>query len=132
MRLLIKLLPLSSFMFLVGCAGLNKLSEAERKSIRKATGRPIELPQDFVWGINGHPITNHDYAVGSIKHQIELLKEHQLEYYRVDITTFDDGTLNNTPLNFDELLKVSEKEGIKILPIRKIDRQLYYYSHTTE
>lgn len=132
MRLLPKILLLFSFMFLVGCAGFNKLSEAERKSVRKAPSRPIELPEDFIWGINGHPITNHDYAVGSIQHQIDLLKEHQLEYYRVDITTFDDGTVNNNPAKFDELLKLSKKEGIKILPIIKIDRQLADYSHTTE
>lgn len=132
MKLLPKLLPLLSFMFLVGCAGLGKLSEAERKSVRKSTARPIEVAEDFIWGINGHPITNHDYAVGSIKHQIDLLKEHQLEYYRVDITTFDDGTINTYPAKFDELLTIATQNGIKILPVIKIDKQLGDYSHTKE
>jgi hypothetical protein len=132
MRLLPKIIPLFSFMFLVGCAGFNKLSEAERKSVRKETSRPIEVSDNFIWGINGHPITNLDYAVGSIPHQIELLKEHQLEYYRIDITTTDDGTINTYPAKFDELLKVTAEKGIKILPVIKIDKQLDDYSHTAE
>src|SRR5690606_9299240 len=76
--------------------------------------------------------TNLDYAVGSISHQIELLKEHQLEYYRVDITTNDDGSVNTYPAKFDELLRLTTEKGIKILPVIKIDKQLADYSHTTE
>src|SRR5690606_41717926 len=100
MRLLPKIIPLFSFMFLVGCAGLNRLSEVERKSVRKSIARPIEVTDNFIWGINGHPITAQDYTVGSIPHQIELLKEYQLESYRVDITTDDAGSVTTYPANF--------------------------------
>jgi hypothetical protein len=132
MKLQSKLLLLFSFSFLMGCSGLNRLSEVERKSVRKSIARPIEVTDNFIWGINGHPITALDYTVGSILHQIELLKEHQLEYYRVDITTNDDGSVNTYPAKFDELLRLTTEKEIKILPVIKIDKQLADYSHTTE
>lgn len=62
-------------------------------------------------GNKRHPITNLDYAVDSIKHQIALLKEHQLEYYRIDITTFDDGSVNTYPDKFEEFLKTASASG---------------------
>ncbi len=132
MRVLSKILPILSFIFLVGCAGLNKLSEVEQKSIRKSNSYPVEVADNFIWGINGHPITHLDYVVGNIEHQITLLKEHLLEYYRVDITTRNNGAIDTYPDKFEELLKIANKHQIKILPIIKIDKQLGDYSHTKE
>ena len=49
----------------------------------------------FVWGINGHPITQKDYAEPTWDDQIKLLKDLKIDSYRIDAQLVDDGTVKN-------------------------------------
>lgn len=111
------------------CMGLTVV---EKKSIKEYKKEPIVVANNFIWGINGHPLTNVDYTVGSIESQLALLKEHQLEYYRIDITTDEDGIINTYPDKFDELIEKANQLQIRILPIIKIDNHLDKFNISAE
>src|SRR5690554_4988061 len=56
---------------------------------------PIRITEDFIWGINGHPLTSYpDYTNKTIDEQILLLKEHQFSYYRIDVETYANGQVS--------------------------------------
>ena len=49
----------------------------------------------FVWGINGHPLTQKDYGVSTWNDQIALLKDLNIDCYRIDAQLSDDGLIKN-------------------------------------
>lgn len=89
---------------------------------------PIRVNDDFKWGINGHPVSQEAYeGTTGIAQQLELLKEHQLSWYRCDVLTDLSGNLANTA--FSDLLTQATTKGIKILPVVRLAG--LDYSHTT-
>jgi len=49
----------------------------------------------FVWGINGHPITQKDYAPSTWDDQIKLLKDLKIDSYRIDAQLTDEGIIKS-------------------------------------
>lgn len=90
----------------------------------------VSVPEDFVWGINGHiGYGNHyeypDYKWnGSFQLQKDLILEHQIDFYRINVRTDSNGeltysssnnTLHNTP--FETILQLSEMHDFQLLVI---------------
>lgn len=84
---------------------------------------PINVSADFIWGINGHPLyySPSEYAIYPISAQLNLLKEHQMNYYRIDARMMANGVPSN-PSNFNTTLGINTPGGsgdTKVLPILK-------------
>jgi len=82
---------------------------------------PMILPDNFIWGINGHPATQSAYIDrgSTIDMQFDLINEHLLSYYRVDISTNSAGNLITPPFRqskFDELVQ-NLPNNVKLLPV---------------
>ena len=82
---------------------------------------PIKLADDFIWGINGHPIDAKPYNFpGSLNLQMDLLKELQLTQYRVNVTLNEDGEAAHWPgdvKKWQETLEKSKDAGVTIFPV---------------
>lgn len=99
-------------------------NENERSKLSLSTTERTEIPtskNDMIWGINGHPLTSPAYkGEASIELQLNLLKEFQSSYYRVNIRTTEDGSVSvykNDEARWLELLDKAKKLDIKILPV---------------
>lgn len=93
-----------------------------KNSLHEHSALPVNISSDFIWGINGHPIEDKAYLPISIEKQLDLLSEHQMTFYRIDVNTLQDGGINtkdNRNVRFENLLKESEKRGVSILPVIK-------------
>ena len=81
---------------------------------------PMILHDDFIWGVNGHPLTQAAYRDGgsSIEMQIDILNEHLFSYYRMDISTDSLGQIK-FPYQRDKFSELVNKlpNNIKILPV---------------
>ncbi|MDB5120420.1 MAG: glycosyl hydrolase 53 domain protein [Sphingobacteriales bacterium] len=55
----------------------------------------IDKQDCFVWGINGHPLTQKDYASPTWDDQIKLLKYLKIDSYRIDAQLTDEGAVIN-------------------------------------
>ena len=92
----------------------------DQKSTVKREGKTNEK---FYWGINGHPLTpsykgyDNQYLKFSYEEQINLLKELNLQIYRVDVHTKEDGIWNEKPEEFETLLNLLQKNNIEMLPV---------------
>lgn len=87
-----------------------------------AQGQSISLPHQrstpFIWGINGHPLTQQAYNNSSgYQDQLNYLKQLNLTYYRVDMPQHADGTVVASA-NLTNLLTVLDANpAIKLLPV---------------
>jgi hypothetical protein len=108
------------------------LTITEKKSAKEFYNTPVKTTDNFIWGINGHPVTTLDYAVGNLKQEFKLLKEHQFDMYRIDIRTDSSGNVVWYPERFEELLSESVKEKVDILPIIIIDQLINEYTLSPE
>jgi len=80
-------------------------------------GLPIEVPEGFIWGISGHTTsTDSPPYRNNIPLQVELLKEHQFDYYRLGVPTTLNGVAKRKQ-NLDKILGMLKGTDIKILPI---------------
>lgn len=68
----------------------------------------------FIWGINGHPLTQPDYSK-NLDEQISAIKDLKLSSYRFDVILNKDGYAKNEPA-FLNLLKNLKKNDILPLP----------------
>ncbi|WP_281991690.1 DUF4214 domain-containing protein [Aquimarina aggregata] len=111
---------------------------------------PLILSENFKWGVSGHPFTTTEYRPPIPNQnldeysnlQIDLLKEHQFDYYRINYETDSTGKIkgyDQFQSYFHEVL--TEKlngNDIKILPVLEVyefdfdleDRQLYDTGYT--
>src|SRR5690606_4283128 len=88
------------------------------KSLYEHSANPIQVNSNFMWGINGHPLVNVEYLGSTIETQLEILNEHQFTFYRLDVSTLQNGRLKEHRINrFDSLLISSKEKGIEILPV---------------
>lgn len=107
---------ISLLLFINSCTSLSVLNRMEFSQSTK---------DDFVWGINGHPIWSYDYENAPLEQQISLLKEHQFDYYRIDINTDTSGNIKPSRLErFEKLMKLSVSNNLKILPILRVYEHL--------
>ena len=70
----------------------------------------------LLFGINGHPLTQEAYLQNSLNAQAALIKELNLNYYRVDMLLNDAGKIADG-LRFQQLVQKFREEKIKILPV---------------
>ncbi|MDG4945636.1 glycoside hydrolase family protein [Weeksellaceae bacterium KMM 9713] len=101
-------------------------SHLSSTSPKEITSKPRLVPYNktFIWGVNGHPVTNLDYVNTSLDQDLRLLKEHQFNAYRFDIRTDLDGNVRLHPDRFLVLLQKAQKEGISINPVLLINEFL--------
>lgn len=57
--------------------------------------------RNFVWGVNGHPLTQYDYRQATWDSQIKFLKDLRLSHYRIDIPLVKNGQARNENLFLD-------------------------------
>lgn len=127
---------IAAVFFLTGCKGVayyynqsknkfefDKKTEASNKKpqLKLKARSPIVLPQDFIWGINGHTIDTPSYtANGSLDLQMQLLNELQLTHYRTNVTLDIEGEVNyweGDIKRWQETLLKSKKAAVKIFPV---------------
>ncbi len=87
------------------------------KSIDEKTNDVLQVSEDFIWGVNGHPVTSKDYLNASIDQQLSLLQQFQMNYYRFDIRLDSQGNVILYEKEFDELLLKAEKHNIDLMPV---------------
>lgn len=72
--------------------------------------------QGFIFGINGHPLSQAAYKEFPVAEQMQLLKSMKMTYYRFDAGTDYKGQLKDE-LTFAGLTREAKKYGIKLLPV---------------
>ena len=81
---------------------------------------PMILPNNFIWGINGHPLSQAAYRDGgsTANMQVDLISEHMLSYYRIDFPTDSVGLIMHQYQRdeFTELIN-NLPNNIKLLPV---------------
>lgn len=73
--------------------------------------------ETFVWGINGHPLTQHDYQRVSWNDQMSFLKDLRVHSYRFDVLLNEEGGVRNETafLDFLRLLKANGQSAMPVL-----------------
>lgn len=90
-----------------------RLPEASLLSARSAA--PLSVAEGFIWGINGHPLTQEAYK-GNIDLQLDLIQKMGMNYYRVDVSTDTNGVVVQQAM-MEELLRKAAIRNIKLLPM---------------
>lgn len=62
--------------------------------------------EEFVWGINGHPLTQQEYNYKTLNDQIRFLSDLGVNYYRIDVPIAKDGQARNETYLLDLLDKL--------------------------
>ncbi|HWV74397.1 MAG TPA: glycosyl hydrolase, partial [Pseudosphingobacterium sp.] len=75
-----------------------------------------EVSRNFVWGINGHPLTQHDYQPMSWDDQMGFLKDLNVHSYRFDVLLNQEGGVRNEAAFFD-FLKLLKTNGRSAMPV---------------
>ena len=76
------------------------------------------LKKEFVMGVNGHPLSNEkSYWNMPIQHQLDLVKELNFNYYRIDLSLNDTGLVINHKVRFDSLIVLAKNNKVKLLPL---------------
>lgn len=102
--------------FLSACAALPILDTGTKER---------EYDKNFAWGINGHPVWSKDYESIPLQQQINLLKEHQLDFYRINIPMLANGEVSTDQKErFKKLLNLADSNDIQILPILGVYKHL--------
>jgi len=75
-------------------------------------------PGGFVWGVNGHPLTQEAYF-GNIDRQIALIRGMGMSYYRCDMSHDGRGVIRDSVKlrYFYELVRQAGASGISIIPL---------------
>lgn len=71
----------------------------------------------FVWGLNGHPVTQQNYRDSSWADQIHFLKDLQINYYRVDVPLKKESGIATSDASFLKLLNVLRGHEINTMPV---------------
>jgi len=118
------LILLSSIFLFLSCT--SSIYVYRNGSLREKT-EIINTNDEFVWGINGHPVSDVDYVESSLDQQLNLIKEHQLDFYRFDVRINEAGEVIWNPERFQELLIKSRQMEIELLPVILINQFLGDY-----
>jgi hypothetical protein len=89
---------------------------------------PADVSPDFIWGINGHPLTQTNYnnnVIGtpaqSLRYQFLLARELGTTYYRIDLNVDDNGVLKQSTapdwIKGADLFNEAPGSGITLLPV---------------
>lgn len=92
---------------------------------------PIRVDAGFKWGVNGHPMNQESYMT-TLAVQIDLLKELNIGYYRVDIPNNDAGIITDQDqlTRLENLAIASAANNITLVPVIRIPDSLELYSFT--
>lgn len=77
---------------------------------------PSTTGKNLILGINGHPLNQVAYFKTPVSRQIDLLKDLNMSYYRVDVATDRFGNVISWK-RFDPLVAATAARGIKLLPM---------------
>ncbi len=83
---------------------------------KAADNLPIQIVDNFIWGLNGHPLRQEAYKDSNIDKQINLLSEHQTSYYRIDVYPDLLGSIDNYDKFYELQIKATQNK-ITILPV---------------
>ena len=81
---------------------------------RVCGGVPAPVATGALCGINGHPFSQSGYFDVSLEDQVRLVSASGATWYRVDLNT---GNFMANTARLDELLKISERYGVQLLPV---------------
>ncbi len=70
----------------------------------------------LAFGVNGHPLNQKAYLDATINEQLMLVKSVNSKYYRIDVPTHADGTIQNEA-RFVELAQQARMQKIHIVPM---------------
>lgn len=84
----------------------------------------------FIYGINGHPLTQESY-VNNIDLQIKLLKDLNSNFYRIDLAIDSNGFVINEAKFLSTVNKL-RKNAITVLPVLIFNRNIYNYNNSDE
>lgn len=99
------------------CSKESLKKELPARSLVKATKTINLVRNDFMLGVNGHPINQTAYGSTPAYKQIGLLKKLGMSVYRIDVP-FSASTGQITPLSFYTKIKSSaDSAGITLLPM---------------
>lgn len=73
------------------------------------------VPSSFVLGVNGHPFNSPAYTNTPVTQQIRFLKSMAIGYYRFDLITHTDGTVQSPGL-LNELISAATQQNIQLIP----------------
>ncbi|MGI9527378.1 MAG: glycosyl hydrolase [Weeksellaceae bacterium] len=124
------ILLLTLIILISGCSTYTPSSVTKMDLANKRVSLNTET--QFIWGVNGHPITNIDYVNTNLDQDIKLLKEHQFRAYRFDIRLNEEGKVLQHAARFQELLQKASKENISIHPVILINLFLSDYKISQE
>ncbi|RYY37995.1 MAG: hypothetical protein EOP46_00540 [Sphingobacteriaceae bacterium] len=82
----------------------------------KTTNAVSLVGSNLELGINGHPLGTLPYTSTPATRQIQLLKDMNMTWYRVDVHSKDDGGIT-VPHLWDPLKAAATNGGVKILPM---------------
>lgn len=75
-----------------------------------------QTPKQFVWGINGHPLTQEAYKQATWDEQVLFLEELGVKSYRLDVPLNTNGVIRHE-VKFKQFVKQLNKSGITIFPV---------------
>jgi hypothetical protein len=71
---------------------------------------PINVPNDFIWGMNGHPATQEAFKE-NVSLQITMLKELNINHYRIDVSLGFQGEMTQEVQTHFENIKSAAKQN---------------------
>lgn len=91
-------------------------------TLSKAFNSPPFLGETFMWGVNGHTMTGPEYRGDTswTSEQLDILEEHQIGYYRINIKTDENGRFTifgSDEARWDHLVQEANQKGISIVPL---------------
>ncbi|MDB5119663.1 MAG: hypothetical protein JWN56_881 [Sphingobacteriales bacterium] len=105
-----------------GCQKKQLSDDGQVGTSGKQTSHILVNP-GLIMGINGHPLNTYEYNANSstiagvdYTTQANMVKAMGMTYYRIDISTKDDGTANNEAKMLDVIAKC-QANNIKVLPM---------------
>lgn len=75
-----------------------------------------QTSKQFVWGINGHPLTQEAYKQTTWDRQVLFLKELGIKSYRMDVPLDPKGVIRHE-VKFRKFVNALRESGVSILPV---------------
>ena len=72
---------------------------------------------NITFGMNGHPLTSRSYYIIPISQQLQMLKNNNIKYYRIDVLTDSLGKVILKPEILDTLCTAAKAAGIELVPV---------------
>ena len=107
------MIKLNIFVLVFSISSIFIFNKKDHKPVFK---KPDDTSNNFIWGINGHPLSQIAYINSDLDTQFALIKKLGLTYYRIDIPTDKNGNISNSA-SFVKIMNSAKAHQIKILPV---------------